>query len=179
MNGPKPTAEEHREETGRNLEVQTDKDLWKIVPCTYAGCNVDLVVNVFYAPHKGKCNEHGDRKTSAVVASHLTFATSDAEVKPNGALAKLECPICQNPLVLLKIEEDTGWLTFGCTDGYGLTAKQVREKAEAGGKFCGTSITIRPHWSAMEFKTIPSRLTELVKEFNIDQKMRYFDKVGY
>jgi hypothetical protein len=178
MKGPKPTPEEHLAATGRKLEVQTDKEAFKVVPCTYAGCGTDLVVNTFYAPYKGKCSMHGDRTNKAVVASHLTFQTSDEEIKPNGALAKLLCPICSNPLTILKIEE-MGWITFGCTDGAGLDWKTVRDKVNAGTTFCGTSITVRPHWAAMEMKQVPSALVDLVHEFNIDQKVKYFDKAGY
>ena len=178
MEGAKPTPEQHLADTGRKLETQTDKDKWKVIGCTFAGCETDLVVNVFYAPYKGKCSEHGDRTNKAVVASHLTFQTSTEDAKPNGALAQLLCPICNNPLTIINISE-TGWITFGCTDGAGLTMAQVREKVDAGTKFCGTSIVVRPHWAAMEFKQVPSPLVELVHEFNVDQKVKYFDKAGY
>lgn len=178
MEGPKPNPETHSEDTGRDLEYQTDKGKWKIVPCNYAGCNCDLVVNVFYAPHKAKCSMHGDRTNKAVVASHLTFATSDAEVKPNGSLANMLCPICQNPLVVIAVEE-MGWITFGCTDGFGLDWKTCRARVAEGTKFCGTSVTVRPNWSAMEFKKHPSELVDFLEEVNVNQKCKYFDKVGY
>lgn len=178
MEGAKPTPEQHLADTGRKLETQTDKDKWKVIGCTFAGCETDLVVNVFYAPYKGKCSEHGDRTNQAVVSSRLTFQTGAEDVKPNGALAQLLCPICNNPLTIRNITE-MGWITFGCTDGAGLDWKTVRERVNAGTKFCGTSITVRPHWAAMEFKGVPSPLVELVKEFNIDQQVKYFDKMGY
>lgn len=172
------SAEEHLANTGRKLEIQTEKLKTKIVPCTYAGCGVDLVVNVFYAPYKGKCQEHGGQKTSAIVSSHLTHVGNPESAKENGALGKLLCPICGNHLVIVRIEETSGWITFRCTDGSGLNSDQVRVEIEKGRQFCGTSIQIRPKWAAMEFRNYPTAMAELIKEFNVDQMVKHFDAIG-
>lgn len=165
----------HKANTGRDLEVQTDKEKYKIVPCTNAGCNVDLVVNVFYAPYKGKCNAHGDKKPSQIAASHLVHQSGEGAT-PNGSLAKLQCPLCQSPLMIVKIN-DAGWLTFRCTDGTHLTLKDVAKMHNDGttSPFCGAAIEVRPHWGALEMSEIPDKWKDLVEMFNIGARMEYFD----
>lgn len=175
MNGPYPTPEDHSDETGRRLEVQTDKKQWKIVPCTYEGCDVDLVVNVFYAPHKGKCAEHGTKSPKAIATSRLVVGGVDAE--PNGALAKLLCPICGLPLLIVNMSNDAGFITFRCADGSFSDMKELHDRQRKGGKLaCGTSVQIRPNWASMEINGIPTRFSEMAREFNIQQQLAYFDE---
>lgn len=174
MDGPKPNPQEYKDETGHDLEIQTDKPLWKIVECTYAGCGVDLIVNVFYAPHKAKCAAHGTKSNTAVAASRLTFTSDTNGVVSNGALAKLLCPICQTPLTLFAIEQESGWLRFRCVDGFGKKGSEIEGKV-----FCRTSISIKPNWGSLEFMNIPSEFKKLVEDFNLDQKMKYLETVGF
>jgi hypothetical protein len=166
-----PSTDEHRAKTGRGLEVQTDKEKFKIVPCTYAGCDVDLIVNTFYAPAKGKCEMHNGSSRTAVAVSHLTHVNPNVEAKENGALAKLLCPMCEMPLLLQSVAEDGGFMTFRCAEG---TATKVKDMATA--RRCGTSVQVRPNFAAMEMRSIPTKFAELVAEFNLDQKIAYFDK---
>lgn len=165
----------HLAETGRKLEIQTDKVKYKIVPCTIAGCNTDLVVNVFYAPYKGKCAEHGDKKPTAIATGHLVMQSSEGAV-PNGALAKLLCPLCQNPLMIVNITEDGGFITFRCTDGAGLSLKEVLRTLDSGKTFCNTSIQVRPNWGALEMTNIPPKWKELIEDLNIGARMEAYDK---
>lgn len=164
----------HHAATGRRLEIQTDKEKHKIVPCTHAGCDTDLLVNVFYAPHKGKCQAHSTNKPTAIATSKLVHQSSEGAT-PNGALAKLLCPLCQNPMTIIQIHEDGGFITFGCTDGFTPFAVEANKMADSGKQFCGTSVQVRPRWRAMEFTKIPLEWQGLVEDFNIRARMVYFD----
>jgi hypothetical protein len=171
MNGPYPTPEEHSDEhDGRGLEIQTDKPLWKIVPCTYEGCDMDLVVNVFYAPYKGKCNRHSGKSPKAIATSRLVHDSGNAE--PNGALAKLLCPLCGLPLKIKAVDENVGWILLVCSDGMFSTTKDVAQ----GKRHCQTSVRIKPDWKSMEMTNFPTRFREFITEFNIQQDLAYFDE---
>lgn len=168
---PYPTPEAHAAANGgRRLEVQTDKAMFKIVPCTNAGCDTDLVVNTFYAPAKGKCSRHNGKSQVAIVTSHLVHGGDDAT--PNGALANLLCPMCSMPMKIVDVAEDGRKITFICQDGAG---KLVKEVSNASREFCGCSVTVKPSWRAMEMGKIPTMFAKEVAEFNLDAKMRYFD----
>lgn len=167
--GPYPTQEDwSNEHDGRMLETQTDKEMWKVVPCTYEGCDVDLVVNTFYAPYKGKCERHSGKAPRAIAVSKLTVGGEEAPA--NGALAKLLCPICQLPMTIKNVSEDGGRITFVCTDGMFSTMKDVGKR-----KHCMTSVSVKPDYKAMEMTEIPNRFTEVVSNFNIDSKLAYFE----
>lgn len=175
---PHPTPEAHKAATSRELEIQTDKAAFKIVPCTHAGCNTDLVVNTFYAPAKGKCSAHNGKTKTAIAVSHLVHDSPSAT--PNGALAKLLCPMCSMPMAIVKVAENGSSITFVCQDGVGVKWNEI-EKAETerlrerGTSFCGCSVTVKPTWRAMEMRNIPTEFAKVVAEFNLDAKMRYFD----
>lgn len=168
-------VEPHLAATGRHLEIQTDKAAHKIVPCTMPDCKVDLVVNTFYAPHKGKCEAHSGKKASTIATSHLVHRSSEGAV-PNGALANLLCPLCKNTMTIIQIHEDAGFITFGCTDGFTTSAVEANKLADKNIKFCGTSVQIRPNWRAMEFTKIPAQWQGLAEDFNIVARMAYYDK---
>lgn len=167
--------EVHLSETGRRLELQTDKERTKIIPCTHAGCDTDVEVTTFYAPYKAKCAAHGEKKASAIATSHLIHQSSEGAV-PNGSLANLECPLCKNTMTIVQVHDDGGFITFRCTDGFGYPLKEVIRRSESGPRFCGTSVQVRPHWGAMEMTSIPPKWAQLVEDFNINAKMEYFDK---
>lgn len=176
---PYPTPEAHHAATGRKIEIQTDKAAFKIVPCTYAGCDVDLVVNTFYAPAKGKCAHHSGKGIGTIAASGMIHATADA--KPNGALANLLCPLCSMPLKVISINSVGSMpshITFACTDGTGIKDIELGKamRVDQGG-FCGTSIVVRPKWAALEMDPIRkgSPFYDFAVAFNTDQKLKYFD----
>jgi hypothetical protein len=166
-----PSPDEYRAKTGRGLEIQTDKEKYKIVPCTYAGCDMDLIVNTFYAPAKGKCSAHnGKGSATKIESSKLVHAATDA--KPNGALAQLLCPICGMPMLVRSITEDGGFITFVCSEG---TASTIAEANDGRTVRCGTSVQVRPNWKWAEARSIPSRFRTVIESFNLDQKMTYFE----
>lgn len=178
LRAPYITPEAHRAATGRNLEIQTDKELYKIVPCTHAGCDTDLIVNTFYAPAKGKCSNHDGKTKTAIATSHLVHETPDA--RPNGALAKLLCPMCTMPMRIVNIAEDGRSITFNCSDGAGLKSRELdearsRRLMDQGGEFCGTSVTVKPRQAWLDNRKVPTDLVKLVQDFNLDAKLRYFD----
>ncbi len=154
---PYPTTDEHQAATGRRLEIQTDKAAFKIVPCTYAGCNTDLVVNTFYAPAKGKCSQHNGKSSSEIATSTLIHASPDAPA--NGALANLQCPICKMPMAIISISDTGRFVVFACTDGAGVKLDDAKEaRALRPDGFCGTSVEVRIDWAALEMGKIPTRL---------------------
>lgn len=188
MEGSKPTPEQYLAEYGNPLEIQTDKDAWKIIPCTYEGCDVHLIVNTFYAPHKGKCASHGTKSSSAISSSRLTADNGTAQ--PNGALAKLLCPLCGKPMMLKSINE-IGHMTFVCIDGIEMTPKEYYAKmnaaAERNEQFftCNAAIIIKPRWAGLEMNQgyvwpqMPSTLKDMMDEFNLNQRMNYFEHIGF
>jgi hypothetical protein len=167
--GHYPSPAEHEALTGRGLEIQTDKEKFKIVPCTYAGCTVDLIVNTFYAPAKGKCSLHSGKTQNASAAASLVHSSEATPAKPNGNLAQLLCPLCGMPMLVLRIDESNGWITFRCADGFG------SKVADIGYEACGTSVTVKPDSAWAESKGIPSRFAALIEDLNLTQKIEYFD----
>lgn len=178
--GAYPDSTDWLEGCGRNLEVQTDKDAWKVVPCTHAECDCDLVVNTFYAPVKAKCSRHGEHTATAIATSHLVAVSDPATAKPNGALAKCECPICGSPMLVHRVDEATGAITLRCGDKMELTVKdinRIRNNGLTGGMACGTAVIIKPGLAWAEPKNYPSRLRDLIEDWNIGQRVDYYDKI--
>jgi hypothetical protein len=175
--GPHWDPTDYYEATARRLEIQTDKQAWKIIPCTHGGCDTDLLVNTFYSPAKGKCATHGSSKPSAIATSKLVHSDSPDTVTPNGSLAKLLCPICENPLTIYAIDDKMGWITFHCTSGSHFSTRDVslRHDREDSAVACGTSITVRPNGAWIDMRHVANPFRALVEHFNAEQKVAYFD----
>lgn len=134
----------------RRVERQTDKAATKTIPCTYPDCDVDLIVNQFYAPAKGRCSEHRGKPTESIRLLARVDRGDDApEAAPNGALANLLCPICRHPLKIIRCPGNFGYIDFGCA-----------------GKGCGTAVSIKLQWSPMLVKNVTPELAQLVEIFN-------------
>lgn len=78
------------------VEVQTDKEATKEVPCL--GCGRRLVVNTFYAPAKARCSDCRDgnhRVTSAPVAGKTdpSRVTDLTKVLVNPGFGRAICPV--------------------------------------------------------------------------------------
>lgn len=144
-------------ETG-TVYLMTDKTKTKDCPCTHVGCLNICRVNTFYAPAKAKCPTHGgkamirnessgDFEELAVTAAE----TIEVEVTPNHKLRHLMCPICDTdePLEILAVTE-TGHIDFGCQE-------------------CMTITSVSLNWKALQVRSIPPLLKDLVKKFNIKQ----------
>jgi hypothetical protein len=168
--GSPPDESEYFENMERQLEVQTNKQEWKVVPCTHPECDTDLVVNTFYAPAKARCSQHGTAKAAAVAVGVRAAAAQESGV-PNASLGKLLCPVCQNPLTIYQIDDTSGFITFHCTDGSHFSARDAE-----GSHYCGTSVTVRIGGAWVDMRRIPTKFAQLVEDFNVGQKVEYFDK---
>lgn len=164
-----PDPQDWMDGSGRVLEIQTDKPVCKVVPCTNADCSTDLVVNRFYAPAKARCSLHGGQKTKEIAATHLVHNDGSAPV--NGALANLRCPMCGLPMVVISINS-IGHVTFKCTD-----PTMIESEGKASRKYCMTSVSVNPRWGPLEIRSIPTQFQDLVEQFNLGQKMQYFDEI--
>lgn len=135
---------------GRRIEVQTDKAATKIIPCTYAGCNCDLVVTTFYAPAKGRCSEHRGHAPAAIRAAAVTYVDPEAPPPPpNGALANMECPLCKGPMTIEQLRDALEFIAYRCPE-------------------CNCAVTIKPHWGHTFVRGIPEAWREFVDHFNSD-----------
>lgn len=138
------------------VHVMTDKELTKQLPCTYPGCPDEVIVNKFFTPAKARCPLHAGKATQAV--RQLVIDPSKqpgyeaAPVVPNKSLMALCCPICEQPMELMKIDEEMGWPTFRCPSP------------------CMTAVVIEHEWGAMVARSIPEPLREIVEAFNASQK---------
>lgn len=166
-----PDPQDWLDGSGRRLESQTDKEKFKIVPCTAEGCDVDIVVNTFYAPAKAKCSEHSGNTASGIAATRLVHDSGDA--KPNGAIAKLLCPFCENPLEIISIAPNGSQITYRCLGG--TKGKSLELLGAEPGPYCGASIIVRPNFGALEMKHYPTELAAQIEEFNLTARVRYFD----
>ncbi len=177
--GAPPIPDEWLEGSGRRLEIQTDKDAWKVIPCTSGGCDTDLVVNTFYAPAKGKCSRHDGSSSKAIATSRLVHTSVPENVVANGSLAKLDCPLCGNPLLVVKVDDSTGSISFRCTDGIDMTMSQIKEAHDRGvkTKACGTAIVIKPGLAWAEPKAYPARLGDMIEDWNVGQRVEYYDRL--
>lgn len=170
--GAHPAPDDWFEGCGRRLQIQTDKLTWKVIPCTHADCDVDLLVNTFYAPSKGRCEAHSTSSKKAIASSHLVKVSAHTE--SSGSLAKIECPLCGNPLLVQRVDENTGNVVFRCTDGIDLTMKDIQGLHR---QPCMTVIVIKPGMAWAEQKVYPSALRDLIEDFNVSQRVNYYDKV--
>lgn len=140
--------------------LMTDKSETKDVPCTYTGCTNICRVNKFYTPSKARCPEHKGKKgrtmTGSVAQGFTEFTPTkvdeiEVEVTPNTQLRHLCCPVCDTnePLEILGITE-TGHIDFGC-------------------QRCQTITSITFNFRSAQMRSVPERLQEVVKLFNIRQ----------
>ena len=137
--------------------LMTDKPKTKDCPCTYAGCINVCRVNMFYAPAKAKCPEHGGQAMTRqddgdFVELEVTKAeTVEIEVLPNHRLRHLMCPICEaeEPMEILACTEG-GHIDFGCQE-------------------CYMIVGLSFNWKPLQLRSIPDLLKPLVKTFNIKQ----------
>lgn len=135
-------------------EVQTDKDKTKDCPCTYPGCDVICVVNTFYAPAKARCKEHENASNHRVASTRLVEAAKDAPpAPPNGALANMRCPLCQNLLIIEQLEDPLTFIAFRCSDSH-----------------CLCAVKIKPHWGHMFMPKIATKFREIADAINAAAK---------
>lgn len=135
-------------------ELQTDKKETKECPCTYPGCDVTCIVNLFYAPYKARCSAHKGKTSQAMRAAaattQITTAVEEKDIVPNGALAMLLCPLCHSALTLEQITNQAGFMTFVCS-------KPGR---------CGTVVTVKLNFAWAVVKAIPDAWKPFAEAFN-------------
>jgi len=141
---------QHVPAPGRRIEVQTDKAATKLVPCTYAGCNVDLVVTTFYAPAKGRCKEHSGKPQQEMRNAAVVHIDPEAPPPPpNGALANMECPLCRTPMTIEQLRDNLGYIAYRCPE-------------------CDCATAIKPNWGHAFIRSIPPVWREFVEQFNTE-----------
>ena len=136
--------------------LMTDKERTKDCSCQHPGCFNICRVNMFYAPAKARCPEHGGRAmTRRASGEFIEFDTQpvetvEVELSDNRKLGLLHCPICEDkPLEILACDE-YGGIDFGCQG-------------------CQTIVSVVFNFKVMQMRSIPERLMPLVKEFNLRQ----------
>lgn len=145
----------------RKVEVQTDKSESKLIPCTYPDCTVDLKVNKFYAPHKGRCSQHGNAPAGAIRSLAAPTDSPDSPATPNRSLADLRCPLCDSKMKLIKINESSAAMSFACLSSFGR---------------CMAAVTITPNWGPMLMNDVPPAWKDFVEIFNIDVRTTALDE---
>lgn len=132
-------------------EVQTDKAKTKEVPCTR--CRRPLIVNTFYAPAKALCSDCRSEGTSSItpaMRAAIAPPAPDEPVEPNRSLADLRCMFDDHPMILIRIEDGTGFMTFECPE-------------------CLSAVEVMPKFSPLLIAGIPEALKPVVDEMNRDQ----------
>lgn len=135
-------------------EKQTTKLKTKTCPCKL--CGRPLIVNTFYAPDKARCSDcRGAGATASGPSAAIRAAVGgpvpeDVVVEPNYALRDLRCMFDGNPMVVIRVNESMGWITFQC-------------------QHCQTAVELMPNWSPMVIPHVPEALKPIVAEFNDDQ----------
>lgn len=144
-------------ETG-TVFLMTNKTATKDCPCVHPECVNICRVNTFYSPAKAKCPKHGGKamikneESGDFEELEVTAAeTIEIEISPNHKLRHLMCPICEadEPMEILACTEG-GHIDFGCQE-------------------CYMIIGFTFNWNALQIRSIPEPLKELVKKFNVDQ----------
>ena len=139
--------------------LMTDKKETKDCACTYPGCENFCRVNTFYAPAKARCPDHGGKAMKRLEGETPKFeeqaVTVVASVKTpplpdNRKLGKLFCPICKDSPLEIIACTDAGHIDFGC-------------------QTCQTIVSITFNFRPAQMRSVPERLHDLVRAFNIKQ----------
>lgn len=125
----------------------TDKAKTKILPCSFSGCGVPLIVNKFESAARARCPDHQGR-TSPAYNPGRPESQHDTVPTFNKALSRLACPFCEAELVLIRSDE-VGTMDFKCKT-----------------PDCATLISITPRFGQCIIPRAPKDLLPLIKEFN-------------
>lgn len=145
-------------------ELQTDKKDTKECQCTFPGCDTICIVNMFYAPYKARCAEHKGKTNRSVLAATVTqsAAVEERDVAPNGALAKLLCPLCHSQMTIDQATSRGSFIHFVCS----------RPGA------CGTTVEIKLNWAWAVVNSVPEVWKPFVEHFNQNIRQYYKDLKG-
>lgn len=155
--------------------LMTDKEKTKDVACTHPACDNIVRVNTFYAPSKARCPDHGGKALSREpvemktkngketdqekfsfkrVEPKLVEDTPDQPKKKNKSLGRLCCPLCDEPMNIISVDDSERFITFGCMD-----------------VACNTSVEIQYNFRHAVVRRVPSQLQVLVESFNLQATM--------
>lgn len=136
----------------------TDKADSKQLPCTFPGCEHEVIVNKFYTPAKARCPEHAGKVIPSVrIAVAGEQPMESAAARPSVALGELLCPLCNQPMTVISVDEDMGWPTLRCPSP------------------CGTVVEIKPRWGPLRGRYglvlagVREPMRQLLEAFNVEQ----------
>lgn len=135
----------------------TDKEPTKQLPCTFAGCENEVIVTKFYSPAKARCPEHAGKASVSTRAAVASGAVKSEDVEPVRSLADLRCPMCDRSMRVAKVEQvgkDRAFMTFNCS-------------GEGG---CGTTVVIKPKWAGLTVEEVPEPWQAIVGHINSTAK---------
>ncbi len=125
----------------------TDKKETKLLPCSFAGCGIPLLVNKFESKARARCPDHQGRTSPAYNPGSAESQHAGAP-EFNRALSRLACPFCEAELVLIR-SDDIGKMVFKCKT-----------------PDCATFIEIIPQFGPCIIPRAPKDLLPLIEEFN-------------
>lgn len=144
----------------------TDKEETKLLPCSYPGCGVPLIVNKFESAARARCPDHKGQRGSVREFKAATDVIVEAEVPPNDALHGLSCPF--HPDKPMRITE-----LIHNKKGFKRLSFDCREPD------CLTYVQITPRWGPVAFPTVSKEFRELADAFNLKRGHKpvrwYFD----